>query len=300
MDEQQLPYLPFSRWLKKRYGASVRKISLNAGFGCPNKDGTISRTGCVFCDVNESGVAPATIAGRAVGRQLHDQIDALRARRPAGRKFMAYLQAGSNTHAPDEVLRDVYAQAVSHPDVVALAVSTRPDCLPESALDLIADAAAGLDVWIELGAQSAHERTLATIGRHHDFPAVVDAVGRAKARGFFVCLHLMVGLPGESVDDMVATARTVAALGLDGVKFHPLCITRGSALEALWRDGKVELLDEGQYVEAVVAMLAALPADVVVQRISGSGRPEVHLAPDWTRNINRTKNLIAEHFVQRK
>ena len=291
-----LPYLAFSRWLKERYGTPVRKISLDAGFGCPNKDGTISRAGCLFCDLNESGPDPEIVAGRSVREQLNDQIEQFRRRHGATHKFLAYLQSGTNTHAPVETLREVYGQAIAHPEVVSLSVSTRPDCAPEPVLDVLHEVAGHLDVWVEFGVQSAHDHTLSAVNRGHDFAAVQDAVARCRRRDFLVCAHLIVGLPGETAADMVETVRRVAGLRVAAVKFHPLCITRGSALERQWSERPFPLLTEDAYVEAVVAMLRELPSGTVVQRISGSGRPEVHIAPDWTRNINRTKNLIAARF----
>jgi uncharacterized protein len=286
------PYVSFASWLKRRYGLPVRKISLTTGIVCPNKDGAISRSGCVFCDVNESGPDPEKVGRRSVRDQLHDQIHKFSARAKQSHKFIAYLQSGSNTYGPIDRLRDIYRQAVSHPDVVSLDVSTRPDCADDDALDLLANVAGDRDVWIEFGLQSAHESTLARINRNHTFADVANATARAKARGFFVCLHLIVGLPGETRADMLATADRVAELETDAVKFHPLCVTRGSVLEDTWLRGNLELLTEDAYAETVAAMLRRLPREIIVQRISGSGRPEVHLAPDWTRDTNRTKNKI--------
>ncbi|NLH49734.1 MAG: TIGR01212 family radical SAM protein [Myxococcales bacterium] len=285
-------YLPFSRWLRERYGFPVRKISLSAGFGCPNKDGTIGGDGCVFCDVNEAGPDPRSIAGLSVAEQLHRQITIFQARHPQPHKFLAYLQAGSNTYAPPPRLREVYRAAISHPDVVSLAVSTRPDWLPDEALDLLRETGGGLDVWVELGVQSAHDATLIRIRRRHDFAAVEDAVRRAKERGFLVCAHLIVGLPGETKADLLATAAAMNRLGVDAVKLHPLSVTRGSALETEWRENRLRLLDEDEYVELAAAFLETLSPHIVVQRLTGSGRPEVHLAPDWTRNLNRVKRRI--------
>lgn len=290
--EENLPYLSFSRWLKDRYGLPVQKISLNAGLGCPNKDGTISREGCIFCDVNESGVEPRSVAGLSVREQLVRGIDAFQLRNPQPHKFLAYLQAGSNTHAPLDELADIYRQTLGHPEVVSASIATRPDCLPETVLALIRDVYGAMDVWIELGVQSAHEETLRRLRRHHTFAQVADAAERAKRRGFLVCLHLIVGLPGESGAEAIATAEAAAALGIDAVKLHPLVITRGSALAAAWEERPFPLIAEEEYARVVAEMLRRLPPTTIVQRLGGSGRPEVHLAPDWTRNINRVKNLI--------
>jgi radical SAM protein (TIGR01212 family) len=283
----------FSQWLVDRFGAPVRKISLNAGLGCPNKDGTISRDGCIFCDVNESGVDLATIAGQSVREQLHTQIEKFKQKQRQPHKFLAYLQAGSNTHGPLDKLRRIYEEAISHPDVVSLSVSTRPDCLNDAVLDLIREVCGPrLEVWIELGVQSANDATLERLQRHHTFAQVTDAVRAVQRRGFLICLHLILGLPGETADDALRTADAVNALGADAVKLHPLAITRGSALEARWRRGEVELLTEDGYAELAAAFLRRLAPTIVIQRLTGAARDDVHLAPDWAGNVNRVRNLI--------
>jgi radical SAM protein (TIGR01212 family) len=238
-------------------------------------------------------VDPATVAGLSVREQLCRQIAKFQAKQRQPHKFMAYLQAGSNTHAPLERLRDLYEQAVSHPDVVSLAVATRPDCLPEATLDLLASLGRNLVIWVELGAQTSLDDTLRRINRNHTFAQVVDATERARRRGFLVCWHLILGLPGETIDDAVAAADRVNELRVDAVKLHPLCITRGSVLERQWRQTPFPLLSEGEYVEWAAAVLGRLSPHVVVQRLGGSARREVHLAPEWTGNVNRLKRLIA-------
>jgi radical SAM protein (TIGR01212 family) len=296
MGEERLPFLTFSHWLKERYGVPVRKISLNAGLGCPNKDGTISADGCLFCDANQSGADPQAVAGLSVRDQLRRQIERFLARQRQPHKFLAYLQAGSNTYGPLDRLREVYGQALDHPDVVSLAVSTRPDCAPDEILDLIAAVAGRRDVWIELGLQSAHDATLARLNRGHNFAQVADAATRLKAHGFLLCLHLILGLPGETRDDLLATIDRVNELPADAVKLHPLSITRGSALESQWRAAPFPLATEDEYAELAAAALGRLAPGTIVQRLAGAGRREVHIAPEWAGNVNRVKKLIVRRM----
>jgi radical SAM protein (TIGR01212 family) len=298
MTDDRLPYLSFSSWLHERFGLPVRKISLNAGLGCPNKDGTLSREGCIFCDANQSGADPQEIAAMSVREQLRGQIERFQHKQKQPHKFLAYLQAGTNTHAPLERLRDIYEQALDHPDVVSLAVSTRPDCLGDDALALIAEVVRQRDAWIELGVQSAHDATLARLGRRHSFAQVADAVARAKRRGFLLCLHLILGLPGETAADMLVTADRVNELQIDAVKLHPLCITRGSALEREWRAAPLPLLTESEYADLAAAFLRRLTPGTVIQRLSGAARDDVHLAPDWAGNVNRVKKLIVQRMAR--
>jgi len=299
MPEPGLPYLSFSHWLRQRYGCAVRKISLNAGLGCPNKDGTVSREGCVFCDVNESGVDPERVHGHSIADQLSAEISRLRNGKTKAGKFIAYLQAGSNTHGPLEKLRDIYRQATAHPDVVSISISTRPDCVTPEVLDLIGAMCSHLEVWIELGVQSAHDSTLRRIGRHHDFARVTEAARQIKSRNFLICLHLILGLPEETRAMMVDTARAINALPIDAVKLHPLSITRGSRWAADWRPDKIPLMTETEYVAAAVDFLEALSPAIIIQRLTGGGRPEVHLAPDWCRHPHHTQRLIVEEFRRR-
>jgi radical SAM protein (TIGR01212 family) len=292
------PYLAFAPWLRERYGRPVSKLSLVSGLGCPNRDGTIADAGCLFCDEHEAGREPSTVAGRSVTEQFRAAAAVRLARRP-DTGFLAYLQAGSNTYGAMDRLAALYREVRALSGIVGVSIGTRPDLLPEPVLDLIAETFAGIDVWIEIGVQSADDATLAAIGRNHDFAAVVDAAARVRARGFLLCAHVILGLPGEGEAHVRRTAERLRAIAIDGVKLHPLVVTRGSRLEPMWRGGGVELIDEGRYVAWAVDFLERTDPRVVVQRLVGAGRAEVHFAPEWPKNGERVRRLVVEEFARR-
>ena len=214
MTEAGPRYHSLSSWLKRTFGESVRKITLDAGLGCPNRDGTISRDGCLYCNPRGSGTGAL-----AQGVSIADQVDrgiAFLSRRYGSRKFIAYFQSFTNTYAEPEHLSVIYRDALSRPEVVGLAIGTRPDCVPDPVLDLLADLARERLVWVEYGLQSIHPRTLEFINRGHGPDVFLDAVERTKRRDIPVVVHLILGLPGESLDDMRETARAVAAAGVNG------------------------------------------------------------------------------------
>ena len=293
-----LPYRSFSSWLKERYGGPVAKVPLVTGLGCPNRDGTIARDGCLFCDANQAGHGPSVVGGRDLAEQYRIQVER---RRDRGRRagYLAYLQAGSNTHGDAATLAALYAQARALPGLVGVSIATRPDLVSDAVLDLIERSFVGLDVWIELGVQSAHDATLAVIGRNHAFADVVGAVARVRARGFLACAHVVLGLPGEEDAEIRASAGRLRDLSLDGVKLHPLVVTRGSRLEAAWRAGPFPLIREERYVGWAVDFLERTDARVVVQRLVGAGRPEVHVAPAWPLEGARVRRRIVEEFARR-
>jgi uncharacterized protein len=276
-----LPYLSFSRWLKARYGSPVRKVPLVTGLTCPNRDGTKAVSGCLFCDENSAGVAQEEVEGKSITAQLAEGIKQMEHRARTPQRYMAYLQSGTNTHGESHRLHQIYQQAGAHPLVVAVAIGTRPDCIDVTILDMIEQTLADRDVWIELGVQSSHDRSLELLGRRHTFIDTTRAINLAKARGFFVCAHLILGLPGETDEDMLMTIQAINAFGVDAVKFHPLSITKGSRLEAEHKSMDLELLTSERYVELVVKMIEHLSPKVIVQRLVGGGRPETHLAPEW-------------------
>jgi len=202
-------------------------------------------------------------------------------RRYGCRKFIAYFQSFTNTYAEPEYLSTIYKEALSRPEVVGLAIGTRPDCAPDSVLDLLADLARDRLVWAEYGLQSIHSRTLELINRGHGPDAFFDAVDRTKKRNIQVVVHLILGLPGESLDDMRETARAVAAAGVNGVKLHPLYVIRGTGLERLYVNGQYSPMTEEEAIEATMAMMELLPWDVVVHRMTSDPHPEELVAPLW-------------------
>ncbi len=272
-------YYAYSLYLKQRFGCRVHKVSVDGAFTCPNVDGSVAVGGCVFCD-NRS-FSPSR---RIPRRSIRDQIDAAAARlalRLGAERFLAYFQPGTNTYAPVERLRALYEEALSHPRVVGLAIGTRPDCVPDEVLDLLSEMARRTYVSVEYGLQSIHDRSLAWMNRGHTYDVFPQTVERSRGRGFSICAHVILGLPGESRDDMLATAREVARLRLDAVKIHNLYAVHGTPLADDVRAGRVSLMERDEYVRLLVDFLECLPPTCVIERTSGDAPPDFLLGPAW-------------------
>lgn len=280
-----LRYFSYKFFLQNHFGTRVQRISLDGGFACPNTDGRISLGGCVFCA--PCSFSPSRRAARAAGRlpgiseQLDHGVARLQRRYPAGTRFLAYFQPATNTYAPLERLRAVYAPAIEHPRVVGVAIGTRPDCVPTAVLDLLEAITQQTFVSVEFGMQTSHEASLKWMNRGHDHEATVDAVQRSHGRGFEIGAHLILGLPGESRQDMIATAREIGRLGIDAVKLHNLYAVAGTPLADQVDRGEVRLMDRDHYVQAVVDFLEVLPPHVVIQRIGGDAPRQYLVGPTW-------------------
>jgi uncharacterized protein len=272
-------YYALSRFLKKRFGCRVHRVTIDAGFTCPNVDGTVAVGGCVYCD-NRSFSPNRRLPRTTIREQVRRGIEILQARNGAER-FLAYFQAATNTYAPPAKLKRLYDEALDHPQVVGLAVGTRPDCVPDEVLDLLEAYAGERYVCLELGLQSMHDRSLDWMNRGHHFDAFVDAVARCQGRGLDLCAHVILGLPGESPDDMMATAEALAHLPVDGVKIHNLHVVRDTPLEDQYRRGEVRLLTREEYVGVVCDFLERLPARMVIHRLTGDAPPDYLVAPLW-------------------
>lgn len=273
-------YKTFNAFLRERFGTRVFRVPLDAGFDCPNRDGTRAFGGCTFCDERGSG-APTIKTGLDVRKQLDAGINRV-ARRYKATKFLAYFQAFTNTYAPEGALKMLYDAGLSHPDVVGLCIGTRPDCVPDNVLDLLAEYSEKTFVWLEIGLQSAFDRTLDLINRAHTAGEFFDAVKRSKQRGLLVATHLIFGLPGESREEMLETVRQVALSGVDGVKIHQLCIYKGTPMESDFRSGQLATLEEDDYIQLVCDALEMLPPDMVIMRLVAEGSQEEIIAPIWS------------------
>ena len=273
------PYNTLNHYLRERFGARVAKISIDAGFGCPNRDGTISSKGCVFCNAKGSGTGFHQ-RGISVTEQVRKALPWLKKRYRTD-KFIAYFQAFTNTYGPVAELEAIYAQALAFPEVKVLAVGTRPDCLDPAKLDLLARIDKTTEVWLELGLQSAHDSTLARINRGHDFETFARAAREATERGLMVFAHLILGLPGEGFAEAAATVERIAGLGLAGVKLHGLFVPRDAPLGELYRRGEVSLLTRQEYVDLVCRLVPLLPRGWIVQRIVSDPSRWSLLAPRW-------------------
>ena len=292
-----LRYYSYNFFLKQRFGGRVQKVSLDAGMTCPNVDGTVTTGGCVFCD-NRSFSPSRRLPRTTIRGQLDEGIMRLK-RRYRARKYLAYFQPATNTYAPVARLRALYEEAISEPQVVGLAVGTRPDCVPDEVLDLLAELACRTYVSVEYGLQTIHNRSLDWMNRGHHYDAMLDALERSRGRGFEICAHVMLGLPGESREDMLATAREVARLKLDAIKIHNLYVVRATPLAEQYAAGQVQLLEREEYVETLVDFLELLPLDCVVERVSGEAPPDYFVAPSWCLNKPAVLRAIDQEFTRR-
>ncbi len=273
-------YNAFSDELKRVFGCRVHRISVDAGFTCPNRDGTVGTGGCIYCGGAGSG-SSGIARGLPVAAQLGEGKEVM-VRKYRAEKFIAYFQPYSNTYAPVARLAELYDEALAVAGVVGLIVGTRPDCLPEEVVDLLADYHRRTYFWLELGLQTPHDRTLARLNRGHDFAAFAAAAERGRKRGLRVCAHVILGLPGETRAEMLETPRILNDLGVEGVKLHLLHVMRGTGLAELHARGEVPLLSRDDYVGLVCDFLERLDPRIVVQRLTGDGGRDHLVAPLWS------------------
>jgi len=288
----------FGQAMLKRHGERVHKLALNASFTCPNRDGSKGRGGCTFCNnvsFNPNGRDPSSIS---------EQIDAGRRvirKRTGARKYIAYFQAYTNTYAAVEELARLYDQALTDPDVIGLSVGTRPDCVPDPVLDLLAAyQQRGYEVWLELGLQSAYDETLERVNRGHGFEEYRSAVRRAHSRGLQVCAHLIIGLPGEGRSHCVTTLERVLEHGVEGLKLHPLHVVKGTMLANQWRRGEYTALTLDDYISIAADLIELTPPGVIYHRVTGTASTDILLAPTWCSWKWRVLNRIAEKLHHRK
>ncbi|MEN8616222.1 TIGR01212 family radical SAM protein [Shewanella baltica] len=272
----------FGAVCKARYGTRLRKLTIDAKFTCPNRDGTLGRGGCTFCNVASFSHQTADVL--SITEQIEQGKSRYREAKPQAQadKFIAYFQAYTSTYDEYQVLMAKYDEAVKDGEIVGLCVGTRPDCVPDNVLDLLASYQAnGVDVWLELGLQTAKDETLRKINRGHDFACYCDTVSRARARGLKVCTHLILGLPNETHSDYMATLAAVLQQGVDGLKLHPLHVVEGSTMAKAWRSGRLPLLSLEDYARSVGEMIRHTPAEVIFHRVTAYAKKPMLLAPDW-------------------
>ena len=272
-------YYAFGRFLRERFGYKVFRVTIDAGFTCPNVDGSVAVGGCVYCD-NRSFSPNRRLPRSSVRDQVSRGVAILQKRYRA-KHFLAYFQAATNTYAPVEKLRRLYDEALEHPQVVGLAIGTRPDCVPDAVLDLIQEYARERYVCLELGLQTIHDRSLDWMNRGHHLDVFLDAVARCQGRGLDLCAHVILGLPGESPADMLATADTLAALPVQAVKIHNLHVVHDTPLAEMYERGEIRLMERDEYVQVVCDFLERLPPGMVIQRLSGDAPPDYLVAPLW-------------------
>ena len=291
------PYRDFNSYLCERFGCRVQKITLDAGLTCPNRDGSLGRHGCIYCNERGSGTG-ASRSGLSITQQLRSAKSYL-AKKYKAKKFLAYFQSFSNTYGPLERLRSLYEEALADEDVVGLSVGTRPDCVSEEVLDCLEAFSAKSLIWMEYGLQSAKDSTLVTIGRGHSVESFADAVRRTCRRGLPICVHVILGLPGETGEDMMNTARFLAALPIQAVKIHLLYVVRGTLLEQWYRWGTYSCLSREEYVSLAARFLELLPPHVIVQRLTGDPHPEELVAPQWAMDKQGNLQALLTHMGEK-
>lgn len=286
-----------SAWLKARHGERVHKISLRGGFTCPNRDGTLGRGGCAFC----AGDALEPVgyqAGRSVSEQLEQGMAYIRARHGSD-KFIAYFQDYTATYGSPDRLAATWKPVLDFPEIVGLAVGTRPDCVGEPVLDLLARFARRMDLWVELGLQIANDDLLDRINRGHHVAAFTDAAARCAGRRLPVCAHVIIGLPGATPADERRTADLLAALGVWGVKLHAFHVIRGTPMARRHAAGQAPVLTQQAHVERVVDFLERLPPETVIHRVTGEAPRRLTVAPAWTVNKLRVYDAVVARLAAR-
>ncbi len=290
-------YYSYNYFLRQIYGHRVQKVSIDAGFTCPNVDGTVAIGGCTFCD-NRSFSPSRRLPRQTILEQIDEGIRRLKLRYKCDH-FTAYFQPATNTYGDIERLRQIYFEAISHPKVVALAIGTRADCVPDEVLDLLQEVAAQTYLSVEYGMQTMHDRSLDWMNRGHHHDAMVDAMQRSRGRGFEICAHIMLGLPGESTDDMLETAREVAKLGLDTIKVHNLYAVKNTPLGEQVERGAVTLMERDDYITTLVSFLELIPESMVVERISGDAPGSYFIGPSWCLDKPGVLKALEDEFESR-
>lgn len=289
-------YNQFSAYLKQKFGVKVYKITLDAGFSCPNRDGTISSGGCIFCDEGGS-FSQAHSNLLSIEDQVETGIKTLTERFKA-EKFMSYFQAYSNTYKPVGELEKIYNSALNNEKIVGLSIGTRPDCVDDEKLDLIAGYKNDYYTWIEYGLQSIHDKTLRRINRGHDFDCFLRAYEKTKERGINVCVHVIFGL-WETRDEIMETARKLAQLKVDGVKIHMLCALENTKLAKIYEEKAIDFMSEREYIETVCDFLEYLPPETTIHRLAGNGLKKNLIAPRWLGKKLDCLNQIDRELLSR-
>ena len=290
-------YYDLKSYWRNRFGGWVYKLPIDAGFTCPNRDGAAATGGCIYCDgrgsrLRQAGPLPSVSEQIAQGKAYY------RKHRGAG-QFIAYFQTFTNTYGPLDHLKRLYDEALAQEDVIGISVGTRPDCVPDPVIRLLEGYAQKHHVWLEFGLQSMHDRTLNLINRGHSRAMFVDAVQRVAGKRIQICAHIIVGLPGESREDILETARLLAALPIQGMKIHALLVLRGTALGKQYEDGLIALMTREEYVRAVCDILEILPPEMVIQRLTADGYQDIFLAPQWAANKMEVLNAIDRELGRR-
>lgn len=288
-------YYDLKSYWRNLFGCNVHKLAIDAGFTCPNRDGHVATGGCIFCDgrgstLRQHGELPSIADQIASGKKYY---------KPSASKFIAYFQTFTNTYAPVAGLQALYDEALAEEDVIGLSIGTRPDCLGSDVIELLSGYAKKHHIWVELGLQSIHDKTLQLINRGHNFQQFLDAVTALSGRGLNICVHIIIGLPGESDEDILKTAKTLATLPIQGIKIHSLLALDGTPMGELYKNGSIPMISKEKYVALTADVLEVLPPEIVIQRLTADGYRDIFLAPVWAGNKLDVLNSINKELERR-
>ncbi|HHY77974.1 MAG TPA: TIGR01212 family radical SAM protein [Clostridiales bacterium] len=289
-------YYSLNYFLRQKFGEKVIKISLDAGFTCPNRDGSKSRGGCIFCSPRGSG--DFTMTSPDLSQQF-EEAKVMMSKKWKKGKYIGYFQAYTNTYAPVKVLREKYYTILNKEDVVGLAIATRPDCLPEDVLELLEEINNKTYLWVELGLQTIHEETAKLINREYPLSDYINAVKELRKRNIDVVTHCILGLPGETKEDMLQTVDFVAHTDTQGIKLHLLHLMKDTPMVKLYEEGRLKLMEKDEYVDLVVDCLEILPPNMVIHRLTGDGPRDTLIGPKWSLNKWEVLNSIDDRLVER-
>lgn len=289
------PYYDLKSYWRNLFGCNVHKLSIDAGFTCPNRDGLVAVGGCIYCDgrgskLRRKGELPSVASQIAAGKKYYSEHAA---------KFIAYFQTFTNTYASVDKLQKIYDEALAEQDIIGLSIGTRPDCLDQDVIKLLESYAKQYHIWVELGLQSVHEKTLRLINRGHNYHQFTDAVKAMAGGSLNICVHIIIGLPGETDEDVMLTARNLAALPIQGIKIHSLLALEGTALGEMYSRGEVKMMTKDKYISLVCDLLEILPPGLVIQRLTADGYRDIFLAPDWAKNKLDVLNAINKELERR-
>lgn len=288
-------YTGVNQYYQQKFGCKIYKLSIDAGFTCPNRDGTLGTGGCIFCSGSGSGDFAAK--GGSIKAQLEDAKKRVRHKNKGG-KYIAYFQSFTNTYGPLERLEALYTEAMAPEDIVGLAIGTRPDCLPQETVALLARLYKIKPISVELGLQTIHEETARYIHRGYETPVYYDAVRRLKEAGLEVVTHIILGLPGETMEMMLQTTKATVAAGTDGIKFQLLHVLQGTDLAKDYEAGKFSCLTLQEYAEILKTCLTAVPEHIVIHRITGDGAKKDLVAPAWSADKKAVLNYLNDYLAK--
>ncbi len=292
------PYYSLNAWLKDAFGQKIYKLALDGGMTCPNRDGTLGYDGCIFCSYGGSGDFAEPLR-----TSVTEQIEAAKSRvsnKIKDGKYIAYFQSYTNTYAPLSYLESLFSEAISHPDVVALSIGTRPDCLPPDIIDLLSRLNRIKPVWVELGLQTIHEETASFIKRGYRLSVFEDAVNALKSSDLTVITHVILGLPGESESMMLDTINFLANFkpSIDGIKLQLLHILRDTELASIYEKKPFPVFSMNEYINLLIRCISLLPPDMVIHRISGDGPKKILIAPEWSKNKRLFLNTFSKALLE--